>query len=108
MDWGLPEDSILSNDEYDEMYDAACDSTAFSALKQLVEDNEMRVDDAPESIGWLHTVGLVQKRIDSGVDGSTTYYAPTSLGRRIVELGPDAGVRELAEEEWVFKETYGR
>jgi DNA-binding transcriptional ArsR family regulator len=114
----LPEDSVLSLDEYLEMQRAIGDRTRFEIVYRLshqadgagmspMELNEViDIDDSTlhYHLNALVDVGLVEKRkrTERGSDGTYTYYRATILGEAILEHG----VEELLRREWDFKESY--
>ena len=111
----LPEQSILSLDEYLEMQRSIGNETRFRVLNALVEDGaqsagELRDRLAVESnvlhyhLDELVDVGLVEnrKRKEPDSDGLYSYYRATSLGEGTLEHG----VRELMRREWDALEEY--
>lgn len=111
----LPEQSVLSLDEYLDMQAAVGNRTRFEIVYRLSNTDEvtptelhgvMDVDDSTlhYHLGKLRDVGLVEKRVrtERGSDGQYTYYRATVLGDVILE----AGVEELLRREWDFGEAY--
>lgn len=111
----LPEDSILSLDEYLEMHAAVGHRTRYEILYRLIHGGEMSPKELEEAItvddSTLHyhlnklvDVGLVEKRqrTERGQDGLYTYYRATVFG----EVTLTEGVDELICGEQEFEEMY--
>ena len=111
----LPEDSILTLEEYLAMHAAVGHRTRYEILYRLVHSGEMSPKELEEVIdiddSTLHyhlnklvDVGLVEKRqrTDKGQDGLYTYYRATVFG----EVTLSEGVDELIRGEQEFKEMY--
>ena len=116
LDELLPEDSVLTLDEYLEMQRAIGNETRFRILYVLKERGDLSASDLKEVLGLeannLHyhldklvDVGLVQnyKRKTAVRDGLFSYYRATVLGKGILEYG----VEELMRRENEFLEQYG-
>ena len=99
----LPEESILSLDEYVAMHAAVGHRTRYEILYRLVHSGEMsptQLDDALEiddstlhyHLNELIDVGLVEKRkrTERGQDGLYTYYRATVFGDVTLTDGVDA------------------
>lgn len=112
----LPEQSLLSLEEYLEMQRAVGNETRFRILDLLVAAGSHSATELQSALdiesNTLHyhldvlvDVGLVEnrKRKEPSSDGLYSYYRATSLGEGIL----DRGVRELMREEWDLLETYG-
>ena len=111
----LPEDSVLSLDEYLAMHAAVGHRTRYEILYRLVHTGEMSPKELEEAIAiddsTLHyhlnklvDVGLVEKRqrTERGQDGLYTYYRATVFG----EVTLSEGVDELIRGEQAFDEMY--
>ena len=111
----LPEDSLLSLEEYLAMQRAIGNETRFRILTRLVEEGDHSAKalttaldvDSNRLLSHLDTlvdVGLVETRIrnDPSSDELYTYYRATAFGKGIL----DHGIRELMRREWEFRETY--
>jgi len=111
----LPEDSVLTLDEYLAMHAAVGHRTRYEILYRLVHggemsptelDSEINVDDSTlhYHLNELVDVGLVEKRqrTESGEDGLHTYYRATVLG----EVTLSDGVEELIRGEQEFSTMY--
>lgn len=111
----LPDDSILSLDEYLAMHAAVGHRTRYEILYRLVHGGEMRPTELEEAIGiddsTLHyhlnklvNVGLIEKRqrTERGQDGLSTYYRATVFG----EVTLTDGVDELIRGEQEFESMY--
>jgi len=111
----LPDDSILTLEEYLAMHAAVGHRTRYEILYRLVHSGEMSPKELEEVIdiddSTLHyhlnklvDVGLVEKRqrTDKGQDGLYTYYRATVFG----EVTLSEGVDELIRGEQEFKEMY--
>ena len=111
----LPEQSILSLEEYLEMQRSIGNETRFRVLNMLVEKGpqhaselrdglEIRSNTLHYHLDELVDVGLVEnrKRKEPESDGLYSYYRATSLGDGILEHG----VRELMRREWDALEAY--
>lgn len=111
----LPEQSVLSLDEYLEMQAAIGNRTRFEIVYRLSHTDEltpteldsvMDIDDSTlhYHLGKLQDVGLIEKRVRTERDseGLYTYYRATILGEVILEHG----VEELLRREWDFSEAY--
>ena len=112
----LPEDSVLTLDEYLDMQRAIGNETRFRILYVLKERGDLSASDLKEVLGLeannLHyhldklvDVGLVQncKRKTADRDGLFSYYRATALGKGILEYG----VEELMRREHDFLDQYG-
>ena len=99
----LPEESVLSLDEYLAMHAAVGHRTRYEILYRLVHSGEMsptELDDALEiddstlhyHLNELVDVGLVEKRkrTERGQDGLYTYYRATVFGDVTLTDGVDA------------------
>lgn len=111
----LPEQSILSIDEYLDMQRAIGNEIRFRILNRLVAEGSQSakelqgtLDIASNTLHYhlnvLVDVGLVEnrKRTTPTSDGLYSYYRATSLGEGIL----DHGVRELIREEWTLLDAY--
>lgn len=111
----LPEDSILSLDEYLEMHAAVGHRTRYEILYRLVHGGEMSPKELEEAItiddSTLHyhlnklvDVGLIEKRqrTERAQDGLYTYYRATVFG----EVTLTEGVDELICGEKAFEGMY--
>lgn len=112
----LPEDSVLTLEEYLEMQRAIGNETRFRILHVLKERGELSASDLKTVLGLeannLHyhldklvDVGLVQhrKHKTADSDGLFSYYRASALGKGILEHG----VEELMRREHEFLEQYG-
>lgn len=113
----LPEESVLTLDEYLAMHAAVGHRTRYEILYRLVHGGEMSPKELEDEIGvddsTLHyhlkelvDVGLVEKRqrTERGQDGLYTYYRATVFGRVTLTDGVD----ELIRGEQAFEEMYNR
>ncbi len=112
----LPEQSILSLEEYLAMQRSIGNETRFRVLNALVEDGAQSASELRDRLeiesNVLHyhldelvDVGLVEnrKRKEPNGNGLYSYYRATSIGEGILEHG----VRELMRREWDALEEYG-
>lgn len=112
----LPENSILSFEDYMAMQRTIGNETRFRILYTLKEAGDMsataleaaldlRANNLHYHLAKLVDVGLVQNRKQKSPDsdGLYSYYRATSLGNAILEHG----VEELMRREWEFREHYG-
>ena len=111
----LPEESVLSLDEYLDMHTAVGHRTRYEILYRLVHGGAMSPKELEEALeiddSTLHyhlnklvDVGLVEKRqrTDRGQDGLYTYYRATVYGEVTLTDGVDALIRG----EQAFGEMY--
>jgi len=111
----LPEESVLTLDEYLAMHAAVGHRTRYEILYRLVHGGEMSPKELEEAIGiddsTLHyhlnklvDVGLVEKRqrTDRGQDSLYAYYRATVFG----EVTLTSGVDELIRGEQEFEAMY--
>ncbi|KTG25153.1 ArsR/SmtB family transcription factor [Haloferax profundi] len=111
----LPEDSVLTLDEYLAMHAAVGHRTRYEILYRLVHRGDMSpkelegvldIDDSTlhYHLNKLVDVGLVEKRqrTERGQDGLYTYYRATVFG----EVTLTEGVDELIRGEQEFEEMY--
>ena len=111
----LPEDSVLSLDEYLDMHAAVGHRTRYEICYRLVHGGEMSPKELEEAItiddSTLHyhlnkliDVGLVQKRqrTERGQGGLYTYYRATVFG----EVTLTEGIDELIRGEQAFEGMY--
>lgn len=111
----LPEESILSLEEYLDMHAAVGHRTRYEILYRLVHGGEMSPKELEDALdiddSTLHyhpnklvDVGLVEKRqrTERGQDGLYTYYRATVFG----EVTLTDGVNELIRGEQAFEEMY--
>ena len=102
----LPDDSVLSLDEYLEMHAAVGHRTRYEILYRLVHGGAMRPKDLEDELdiddSTLHyhlnklvDVGLIEKRqrTERGQDGLSTYYRTTVFGTVTLTEGVDALIR---------------
>ena len=111
----LPEESVLTLDEYLAMHAAVGHRTRYEILYRLVHSGDMSPKELEEAIGiddsTLHyhlnklvDVGLVEKRqrTERGQDGLFTYHRATVFG----EVTLTEGVDELIRGEREFEAMY--
>ncbi|TKX73081.1 ArsR family transcriptional regulator [Halorubrum sp. GN11_10-6_MGM] len=111
----LPEESVLSLEEYLAMHAAVGHRTRYEILYRLVHSGDMSPKELEDAIdiddSTLHyhlnklvDVGLVEKRqrTERGQDGSYTYYRATVFG----EVTLTDGVDELIRGEEEFDRMY--
>jgi DNA-binding transcriptional ArsR family regulator len=111
----LPEESVLSLEDYLAMHAAVGHRTRYEILYRLVHRGEkspkeleekMSIDDSTlhYHLNELVDVGLVEKRqrTDRGQNGLYTYYRATVFG----EVTLTEGVDELIRGEQAFEEMY--
>ncbi|MFB6135683.1 MAG: ArsR/SmtB family transcription factor [Halobacteriaceae archaeon] len=111
----LPEQSLLSFEEYLDMQRAIGNEIRFRILDLLVDEGAHSAKELQEALdiesNTLHyhldtlvDVGLVEnrKRKEPTREGLYSYYRATSLGEGILEHG----VRELMREEWDLLDAY--
>ena len=111
----LPEESVLSLDEYLAMHAAVGHRTRYEILYRVVHSGAMspkELEDALEindstlhyHLNKLVDVGLAEKRqhTERGQDGLYTYYRATVFG----EVTLSDGVDELVRGEQAFEEMY--
>lgn len=111
----LPEDGVLSTEEYLAMQRAVGEETRYRALAELLRKGELSASeladrlDVPSNrlhyhLDKLVDVGLVanRKQRERGEKGLYSYYVATSLGEGIMTHG----VSELIAEEHTLLERY--
>jgi len=111
----LPEESVLSLDEYLDMHAAVGHRTRYESLYRLVHGGELsptelvdalEIDDSTlhYHLNKLVDVGLVEKRqrTERGEDGLSTYYRATVFGKITLTDGVD----ELIRGEGAFEAMY--
>lgn len=111
----LPDQSLLSLEEYLDMQRGIGNETRFRILDLLVDEGAHSAKELQTALdiesNTLHyhldvlvDVGLVEnrKRKEPESDGLYSYYRATSLGEGILEYG----VRELMREEWELLDAY--
>lgn len=111
----LPEDSVLSLDEYLAMHTAVGHRTRYEILYRLVHSGDMSPKELEEVIdiddSTLHyhlnklvDVGLVEKRqrTERGQDGLYTYYRATVFGKVTLTEGVDELIRGEQEFEAMY------
>lgn len=111
----LPDDSVLTFEDYMAMQKAIGEPKRFRILYALTELGELSASELAEAVGLeqntLHhhlgtlvDVGLVRNRKtkERGGEGLYSYYEASALGRAILE----DGVRDLMRREWDHLETY--
>ena len=111
----LPEQSVLSLEEYLDMQAAIGNRTRFEIVYRLSHGGEltptdleavMEIDDSTlhYHLNELRDVGLIEKRVrtERDSDGLYTYYRATVLGEVILEHG----VEELLRRERDFSQAY--
>nr|WP_049913190.1 helix-turn-helix domain-containing protein [Halococcus thailandensis] len=112
----LPEDSVLSLEEYLAMQRAIGEETRYRVLSELLAEGELSATELAETLeipsnrlhyhlDKLESVGLIanRKRKERGADGLYSYYAATALGEAIMTHG----ISELLAEERELLERYG-
>jgi DNA-binding transcriptional ArsR family regulator len=116
----LPEDSVLSLDEYLDMHAAVGQRTRYEILYRLVHGGEMsptelvsviEIDDSTlhYHLNKLVDVGLVEKRqrTERGQDGLYTYYRATVFGRVTITEGVDELIQGEQHFEGMYDSTTG-
>ena len=111
----LPEDSVLTLEEYLDMHAAVGNRTRYAVLYRLVHGGELSPTELADALdiddSTLHyhlnelvDVGLVEKRkrTERGQDGTYTYYRATVFG----EVTLTDGVDELIRGEREFAPMY--
>ena len=111
----LPEDSVLTLDEYLAMHAAVGHRTRYEILYRLVHSGDMSPKELEEAIdiddSTLHyhlnkllDVGLVEKRqrTERGQDGLYTYYRATVFGAVTLTEGVDELIRGEQEFEAMY------
>ncbi len=111
----LPENSVLSLDEYLAMHAAIGHRTRYEILYRLVHSGDMSpkeleaaidIDDSTlhYHLNKLVDVGLVEKRqhTDRGQDGLHTYYRATVFGKVTLTRGVDELIRGEKEFEAMY------
>lgn len=111
----LPEDNILSLDEYLEMHAAVGHRTRYEILYRLVHSGDESPKELEEAVNiddsTLHyhlnklvDVGLVEKRqrTERGQDGLYTYYRATVFGAVTLTEGVDELIRGEREFESMY------
>jgi len=111
----LPEESVLTLEEYLDMQRAIGNEIRYRILRTLKHNGDLSANELKEALGvegnTLHyhldtlvDVGLVQnrKRKDSDSDGLYSYYRASALGEAILEYG----VEELMRREHEFLDAY--
>lgn len=111
----LPEQSVLTFEEYMAMQRAIGNETRFRVLYRLKRDGEMSAKELREALdlrgNTLHhhldtlvDVGLVEnrKRNEPTSEGLYSYYRATALGEALL----DYGVEELLRREREFVDAY--
>lgn len=112
----LPEDSVLSLEEYLAMQRAIGEETRYRVLTELLAEGELSATELAETLDVpsnrlhyhldkLESAGLVanRKRKERGANGLYSYYTATALGEAIMTHG----VSELIAEERELLERYG-
>jgi DNA-binding MarR family transcriptional regulator len=120
IDVDVPEDSLLTREEYLEMYDVASSEPAFSVLCALSEVERLSASELAELLDRdgndlhyhlrkLKRTGLVRNRRDpnTGTAEAYSYYALTDLGHTVLTYGLKTGIEKLAAEEASISEQYG-
>ena len=116
----LPEDSVLSLEEYLDMHAAVGHRTRYEILYRLVHGGKMspkeledtlEIDDSTlhYHLNKLVDVGLVEKRqrTERGKDGLYTYYRATVFGEVTLTNGVDALIRGEREFEGMYGSSAG-
>lgn len=112
----LPEESVLTLEEYLDMQRAIGNPTRFRILRTLQENGALGATELRDALdlpgNTLHyhldrlvDVGLLQnrKRKEPDADGLYSYYRATAMGEAILEYG----VTELLRREHEFLAEYG-
>ena len=112
----LPENSILSFEDYMQMQRAIGETTRYRLLhflknhgdkspKELKEALDLSGNTLHHHLNTLVRVGLVGKRARKEADsnGFYTYYRATAIGEAMLEHG----VEELMQKEHMYREMYG-
>ena len=117
----LPEESVLSLDEYLAMHAAVGHRTRYEILYRLVHSGELSPKELEDAIGiddsTLHyhlnklvDVGLIEKRqrTERGQDGLYTYYRATVFGEVVLTDGVDELIGGEQSFEALYDSTSGR
>lgn len=121
LDLDLPEDSLLTREEYLEMYETAASEPGFTILHALSEEGklstselEMLLDREDNNLHYhlrkLKRCALIRNRRDpnTGTKETYSYYELTDLGHVVLTEGLLTGVQKLAAEERTISEKYER
>lgn len=116
----LPEDSVLTLDEYLDMYAAVGNRIQYEVCYRLVHGDSMSFGeleeamDVPDSTLHYHLnrlieVGLIQKRqrTERGDERVQTYYASTVFGRVTLTEGVDELIQGEQEFEGMYDSSVG-
>ncbi|WP_336036748.1 helix-turn-helix domain-containing protein [Halobacterium yunchengense] len=119
LEVSLPEDSLLTREEYLELYRVASTEPAFGVLTALSEVDRLSAselgdvldregNDLHYHLRKLTRAGLVRNRRDpnTGTEEPYSYYALTDLGHTVLTYGLKTGVEKLAAEEASLGEQY--
>jgi len=119
IDVELPENSLLTFEEYLEMYETAASQPAFDILTALVKEGrrsiselEMVLDREGNDLNYhlrkLKRSGLIKNRRDPNTGSKETYsyYELTDLAHVILTEGLATGVQKLVAEEATISEKY--
>lgn len=110
----LPETSILTESDYEYMYEVASDEQCYRVLELLGTNGELSREDiarevtgGSECVDRLVDAGLVQRRIGPDDEGERwTYFVLSSLGEVLVEKGVREGVELLSSREHEYADVY--
>lgn len=104
----LPQQSILTEEEYRQIYSVATNTSVMNVLEYI--DSEERVwvtnIDDPEPYYTLHDAGLVTQRMQRDGFHSEMYYVVNQVGEVLLENSAEEGVAELMQRESEFAEVY--
>lgn len=119
LDVRLPDDSLLTRDEYLEMYRVASSEPAFSVLCALSEAERLSAselsrlldregNDLHYHLRKLKRAGLVRNRRDptTGTEETYSYYTLTGPGQTVLTNGLKRGIEQLAADERTIAESY--
>jgi ArsR family transcriptional regulator len=99
----LPDDSVLTFEDYMAMQKAIGEPKRFRILYALTELGELSASELAEAVDLeQNTLHHHLKTKERGGEGLYSYYEASALGRAILE----DGVRDLMRREWDHLETY--
>ncbi|EMA25404.1 winged helix-turn-helix domain-containing protein [Haloarcula amylolytica] len=117
----LPEDSILTPEDYLKMYEVASKPKQYRIMEALAENNELSTSELSMVLGeenntlhyplrTLKEVGLIKNRRDptTGTEETYSYYELTDMGWTVLTEGIHEGIRILAREESALEEMYSK
>lgn len=119
LDMDMPGDSLLTREEYLEMYKVAATPVRYNVLTTLEAEGRLSTSELADILDRkgndlhyhlrkLKRVALIRNRRDpaTGTEDTYSYYELTDLGQVVLTEGLATGVEKLAEQEATLSDKF--